>query len=177
MSRGSDVQCCKSSHMLSSDFCLKFVSLLHGASRPNFSGHPGRSVRGLRLRASTDLICHSAGTRGICHMKAKALTRSTIRSGAARGQTAPHSAVRRGPDQSKDRVIIIAGVRRGRLDPGQCPARQPIEARGRRLAMGEAVDHEGEGEVEPVVAFAGGEHGGMAAGVGEGFGGQGGEPA
>ena len=30
----------------------------------------------------------------------------------------PHSAVRRGPDQSKERGIFVAGVQRGRLDPG-----------------------------------------------------------
>ena len=45
------------------------------------------------------------------------------------------------------------------------------------LAVCEAVDHQAEGEVEPVVALAGGELGGVAGGVGEGLGRQGGEPA
>jgi hypothetical protein len=41
----------------------------------------------------------------------------------------------------------------------------------------EAVDHHGEGEVEPVVALAGGELGGVAGGVGKRHGRQGREPA
>lgn len=49
--------------------------------------------------------------------------------------------------------------------------------RQQSLAVCEAVDHQGEGEVEPVVALAGGELGGVAGGVGEGLGGEGGEPA
>jgi hypothetical protein len=45
------------------------------------------------------------------------------------------------------------------------------------LAVCEAADHQGEGEVEPVVALTGGELGGVAGGVGEGLGRQGAEPA
>ena len=46
------------------------------------------------------------------------------------------------------------------------------EARTRQLAVREAVDHQGEGEVEPLVAGAGGELGGVAGDVGEGLGGR-----
>src|SRR3954452_4161661 len=43
--------------------------------------------------------------------------------------------------------------------------------------VGEAVDHQGQREVEAIVALAGGELGSVAGGVREGLGRQGGEPA
>jgi hypothetical protein len=56
------------------------------------------------------------------------------------------------------------------------PSRVLAMSDGTRLAVREAVDHQGDGEVEAVVAGSGGELGGVALGLREGIG-QRGEPA
>lgn len=83
----------------------------------------------------------------------------------------------------------IGKVALARRRPGSCTKRASIDwaaglapseshqVSGVGSAVCDAVDHQGEGEVEPVVALAGGELGGVASGVGEGVGRQGGEPA